>query len=133
VCVWLYVFFKLFLIGCVFKCTSNGIQYHQIEGSGPCIKILEMFFSGFPSIVGLQYFPHLTKLVIVGQTLDCMQNLEYCPELKELWICETKLKVGKSYATKHDVFVGFFIVGLMNNRLLLTTSRKSVVWRKIRD
>ncbi|CAK8686447.1 unnamed protein product [Clavelina lepadiformis] len=73
-------------------CVSNGIQYSQLEGNGPCIKQIEMFFSGFPHMVGLHHFPHLTSLVVVGQTLEQIRGLQHCPELRELWLCECNLK-----------------------------------------
>ena len=44
-------------------------------------------------MVGLQCFPNLTVLVIVGQSIDTIQGVEFCKELKELWICECNLKV----------------------------------------
>nr|XP_002121920.1 leucine-rich repeat-containing protein 9-like [Ciona intestinalis] len=72
-------------------CISNGIQYSQLEGNGPNVKELEMFFSGYPYMVGLQHFVHLTTLVIVGQSIKLIQNLHHCPELRELWACECEL------------------------------------------
>ncbi|XP_039271513.2 leucine-rich repeat-containing protein 9-like [Styela clava] len=73
-------------------CVSNGFQYSQLASNGTSIKKLEMFFSGFPRIVGLVHFPHLTSLIIVGQTISKIENLEHCPELRELWIAECQLK-----------------------------------------
>lgn len=49
-----------------------------------------MFFSGFPRIVGLNYFPYLQYLCIVDQNITKIENL-CCPLLKELWISETKV------------------------------------------
>ena len=44
-------------------------------------------------MVGLQHFPNLTTLVIVGQTIENIQGVEFCPDLKELWVCECNLQV----------------------------------------
>lgn len=75
------------------QCTTNGIQYAQLEGNGPAIKLLEMFFSGYPHMVGLDNFPNLTVLIIVGQAIEKIQGVQSCKGLKELWICECNLKV----------------------------------------
>uniref|UniRef100_A0A8C2F5S7 Leucine rich repeat containing 9 n=1 Tax=Cyprinus carpio TaxID=7962 RepID=A0A8C2F5S7_CYPCA len=73
------------------QCVSNGLCYEKVcqEGSGE--MVLEMFFSGFPRMVGLSLFPRLSSLTIVGQSISSIQGLEYCPLLKELWVVECKL------------------------------------------
>ena len=76
-----------------FQCTCNGLSYSQIENDGPATKTLEMFFSGYPNMAGLNHFVHLNTLVLIGQPIDKIENLHYCAELKELWICECRLKV----------------------------------------
>lgn len=76
------------------QCVSNGLCYEKVcqeEGSGE--MVLEMFFSGFPRMVGLSLFPRLSSLTIVGQSISSIQGLEYCPLLKELWVVECKLNV----------------------------------------
>ncbi|XP_050982867.1 leucine-rich repeat-containing protein 9 [Labeo rohita] len=72
-------------------CVSNGLCHEKVcqEGSGE--MVLEMFFSGFPRMVGLSLFPRLSSLTIVGQSISSIQGLEYCPLLKELWVVECKL------------------------------------------
>ncbi|KAG8453463.1 hypothetical protein GDO86_000189 [Hymenochirus boettgeri] len=50
-----------------------------------------MFFSGYPKMVGLSFFPNLTQLILVGQNIQCIFGLESCPLLKELWIVECHL------------------------------------------
>ncbi|KAM4663517.1 LOW QUALITY PROTEIN: leucine-rich repeat-containing protein 9 [Discoglossus pictus] len=50
-----------------------------------------MFFSGYPRMVGLSYFPNLTVLMLVGQNIQSIANLESCPLLRELWITECRL------------------------------------------
>uniref|UniRef100_H2YGI6 Dynein assembly factor 1, axonemal homolog n=1 Tax=Ciona savignyi TaxID=51511 RepID=H2YGI6_CIOSA len=72
-------------------CISNGIQYSQLEGNGPNVKEIEMFFSGYPYMAGLKHFVHLTTLVLVGQSITLIQNLHHCLELRELWVCECEL------------------------------------------
>ena len=52
---------------------------------------LEMFFFGFPRIVGMKHFPRLTKLCIVNQKITSMKGIESCKSLQELWICEGQL------------------------------------------
>ena len=53
-----------------------------------------MFFSGFPEIVGMSYFPNLVALCIVGQdTLEKIEGLESLVHLEELWICEANVQV----------------------------------------
>ncbi|XP_067277190.1 leucine-rich repeat-containing protein 9 isoform X1 [Pseudorasbora parva] len=72
-------------------CVSNGLCHEKVcqEGSGE--MVLEMFFSGFPRMVGLSLFPRLSRLTIVGQSISSIQSLEYCPLLGELWVVECKL------------------------------------------
>ncbi|XP_015679300.1 leucine-rich repeat-containing protein 9 [Protobothrops mucrosquamatus] len=69
-------------------CTSNGLAYERLEQEGPSTQSLEMFFSGYPRIVGLSHFPSLTKLTLVRQHIQWISDLENCPFLKELWIAE---------------------------------------------
>ncbi|XP_039175437.1 leucine-rich repeat-containing protein 9 isoform X3 [Crotalus tigris] len=69
-------------------CTSNGLAYERLEQEGPSTQNLEMFFSGYPRIVGLSHFPSLTKLTLVRQHIQWISDLENCPFLKELWIAE---------------------------------------------
>ena len=54
---------------------------------------LEMFFTGFPTISGLQHFPNLRKLVIMHQGITRIKGLESLILLEELWLCECKIKV----------------------------------------
>lgn len=57
------------------------------------IYTLEVFFSGFPHMVGLSFFPNLRHLTIVGQELTKIEALEGCPLLEELWVAECRLTV----------------------------------------
>ncbi|KAK7148433.1 hypothetical protein R3I93_012688 [Phoxinus phoxinus] len=72
-------------------CVSNGLCHERVcqEGSGE--TVLEMFFFGFPRMVGLSLFPRLSRLTIVGQSISSIQDLEFCPLLRELWVVECKL------------------------------------------
>ncbi|XP_057198998.1 leucine-rich repeat-containing protein 9 isoform X1 [Triplophysa rosa] len=72
-------------------CVSNGVSYEEVSQEGSKIVDLEMFFSGFPRMVGLSLFPRLSRLTIVGQTISVIQGLEYCPLLKALWVVECRL------------------------------------------
>ena len=75
------------------QCISNGINYEKLveEGCGGKVQELEMFFFGYPRIVGMNYFPNLTKLCIVNQKINSMKGVEGCMHLEELWICEGQL------------------------------------------
>ena len=44
-------------------------------------------------MVGLQSFPNLQVLCIVGQVINRIEGLECCSKLKELWIAECQLQV----------------------------------------
>ncbi|KAG8561130.1 hypothetical protein GDO81_015257 [Engystomops pustulosus] len=72
-------------------CMCNGLNYDKIRKDGPETNTLEMFFSGYPRMVGLSYFPNLTNLTIVGQSIETICNLESCPLLEELWITECRI------------------------------------------
>ena len=54
---------------------------------------LEIFFFGYPRIVGLHHFPVLRCLRIVNQKIKSMKGLQCCHSLKELWICEGDIEV----------------------------------------
>lgn len=75
------------------QCISNGINYEKLveEGCGGKVLELEMFFFGYPRIVGMEYFPNITKLTIVNQKISSMKGIEACMSLEELWICEGQL------------------------------------------
>ncbi|KAM4853660.1 leucine-rich repeat-containing protein 9 isoform 3-T5 [Thomomys bottae] len=69
-------------------CFCNGLSYEMIGKEGSDTSKLEMFFSGYPCIVGLTLFPNLTSLTIVAQDIKEISGLETCSRLKELWIAE---------------------------------------------
>ncbi|XP_060030856.1 leucine-rich repeat-containing protein 9 isoform X2 [Erinaceus europaeus] len=73
-------------------CLCNGLCYEIVGQEGPDISKLEMFFSGYPCIVGLTLFPNLTSLTIVAQEIKEISGLETCLQLKELWIAECCLQ-----------------------------------------
>uniref|UniRef100_A0A3Q3GI00 Leucine rich repeat containing 9 n=1 Tax=Labrus bergylta TaxID=56723 RepID=A0A3Q3GI00_9LABR len=50
-----------------------------------------MFFSGFPRMVGLNLFPRLCQLTIVGQSINHIDGLECCTLLQELWVVQCNL------------------------------------------
>ncbi|XP_031746458.1 leucine-rich repeat-containing protein 9 isoform X3 [Xenopus tropicalis] len=72
-------------------CACNGLSFEKIRQDGPATTTLEMFFSGYPKMAGLSYFPNLTQLILVGQNIHCIAGLESCHFLKELWITECHL------------------------------------------
>lgn len=78
------------------QCVCNGVSYEKINQEGKAVTALEMFFSGFPCMVGLSRFPGLINLTIVGQNIQRIQGLEECPQLKELWVAECQLSVSHS-------------------------------------
>lgn len=79
---------------CLFpQCVSNGLCHERVCQEGSVETVLEMFFSGFPRMVGLSLFPRLSTLTIVGQSISSIQDLEFCPLLRELWVVECKLAV----------------------------------------
>uniref|UniRef100_I3MWT2 Leucine rich repeat containing 9 n=1 Tax=Ictidomys tridecemlineatus TaxID=43179 RepID=I3MWT2_ICTTR len=69
-------------------CLCNGLSYEIVGKEGSNASKLEMFFSGYPRIVGLSLFPNLTSLTIVAQDIKEISGLETCILLKELWIAE---------------------------------------------
>ncbi|XP_076014640.1 leucine-rich repeat-containing protein 9 [Genypterus blacodes] len=72
-------------------CVANGVSYENIAHDGLNISSLEVFFSGFPRMVGLSYFPRLCQLTIVGQNVSFIEGLEFCPLLQELWVVQCQL------------------------------------------
>ncbi|KAM4013887.1 leucine-rich repeat-containing protein 9 isoform 2-T5 [Anomaloglossus baeobatrachus] len=72
-------------------CMCNGVNYDKIRQDGPATKTLEMFFSGYPKMLGLSYFPNLTNLTIVRQSIESICGLGSCPLLEELWITECQI------------------------------------------
>uniref|UniRef100_A0A8C5N450 Leucine rich repeat containing 9 n=1 Tax=Leptobrachium leishanense TaxID=445787 RepID=A0A8C5N450_9ANUR len=72
-------------------CMCNGLSFENVKEEGPETKTLEMFFSGYPVMLGLSYFPNLTQLVLVGQTIQRIDGLESCQCLLDLWIAECHL------------------------------------------
>ncbi|KAG7511180.1 leucine-rich repeat-containing 9 isoform X1 [Solea senegalensis] len=72
-------------------CLVNGVSYEKLAQEGGNISSLEIFFSGFPRMVGLSFFPRLCQLTIVGQSIKHMEGLECCPLLSELWVVQCQL------------------------------------------
>ena len=77
-----------------FQCTINGVKFDKLQkGSGKNVTKLEMFFSGFPKIIGMEYFPNLLSLTLMGQQIAVLENLDCLPNLTELFVSESKLPV----------------------------------------
>ena len=87
----------------------------MIGQEGSDTSKLEMFFSGYPRIVGLSLFPNLTSLTIVAQDIKEISGLETCLQLKELWIAECFIEVSLNI-TLREVFVLSYL-SLENNSL----------------
>ncbi|XP_036887666.1 leucine-rich repeat-containing protein 9 [Sturnira hondurensis] len=76
-------------------CLCNGLSYEMVVQEGSNTSKLEMFFSGYPHMVGLSLFPNLTSLTIIAQDIKEISGLETCLQLRELWIAECCLeKIG---------------------------------------
>ncbi|XP_037394804.1 leucine-rich repeat-containing protein 9 [Pygocentrus nattereri] len=73
-------------------CVCNGVCFERVSQEGSGITALEMFFSGFPRMVGFFLFPRLSRLTIMGQSITKIQSLDSCPSLTELWVAECQLK-----------------------------------------
>ena len=86
----------------------------MIGQEGSDTSKLEMFFSGYPRIVGLSLFPNLTSLTIVAQDIKEISGLETCLQLKELWIAECCIEVSINI-TLHEVFVLNYLASLNNS------------------
>ncbi|XP_035529277.1 leucine-rich repeat-containing protein 9 [Morone saxatilis] len=72
-------------------CLANGVSYEKIAQEGNNISSLEIFFSGFPRMVGLSFFPRLCQLTVVSQNIKHIEALECCPLLQELWVVQCHL------------------------------------------
>uniref|UniRef100_A0A8C7HM58 Leucine rich repeat containing 9 n=1 Tax=Oncorhynchus kisutch TaxID=8019 RepID=A0A8C7HM58_ONCKI len=72
-------------------CIANGVSYEKIPQEGSSITALEVFFSGYPRMVGLSLFPKLCQLTLVGQSISHIKGLESCPLLREFWVVECQL------------------------------------------
>uniref|UniRef100_A0A7N8YRZ6 Leucine rich repeat containing 9 n=1 Tax=Mastacembelus armatus TaxID=205130 RepID=A0A7N8YRZ6_9TELE len=72
-------------------CLVNGVSYERIAHERSSLSSLEIFFSGFPRMVGLSFFPRLCQLTIVGQDIKHIEGLECCPLLRELWVVQCHL------------------------------------------
>uniref|UniRef100_A0A8C7HM05 Leucine rich repeat containing 9 n=1 Tax=Oncorhynchus kisutch TaxID=8019 RepID=A0A8C7HM05_ONCKI len=76
---------------CNIPCIANGVSYEKIPQEGSSITALEVFFSGYPRMVGLSLFPKLCQLTLVGQSISHIKGLESCPLLREFWVVECQL------------------------------------------
>ena len=74
------------------------------------MELLEIFFSGYPRMIGLNYFTHLKKLIIMNQQLQKIDGLMPLTKLTELWLCECDLKVGGCSPEKRGMDMKFFLI-----------------------
>ena len=66
------------------------------KGAGKNAASLEIFFSGFPKIIGMENFPDLQNLTLMGQQITTLENLDCLPNLTELCVSESKITVSTS-------------------------------------
>ncbi|XP_027698721.1 leucine-rich repeat-containing protein 9 [Vombatus ursinus] len=110
-------------------CTCNGLCFESIHQEGPETFKLEMFFSGYPCIVGLASFPNLTSLTVVAQNISKISGLESCLLLKELWIAEchiTKIEGLQECKNLEKLFLYYNKITKIENLELLT--KLEVIW-----
>ena len=91
------------------QCLNNGIAYKKIQTEGPEARTLEMFFSGFPRLIGMHHFPNLTTLTVIGQLVSKMEGLASLPLLEELWIAECQITVSFLVSSSFTVLLLRFI------------------------
>lgn len=73
-------------------CLNNGITYSKLAAEGRTVEVLEMFFSGFPRLIGMQHFPNIHTLTIIGQSISQINGLYMLTKLKELWVAECQIQ-----------------------------------------
>lgn len=93
------------------QCLCNGLSYEMVGQEGSDTSKLEMFFSGYPRIVGLSLFPNLTSLTVVAQDIKEISGLETCLQLKELWIAECCIEVSLNITIYEVFYAEFFGLG----------------------
>ncbi|KAM6360335.1 LOW QUALITY PROTEIN: leucine-rich repeat-containing protein 9 [Alca torda] len=81
---------KRIIVAFHFQYTCNGLSYENIDQEGLKTTALEVFFSGYPRIVNMKYFPNITTVILIGQSIENISHLGYFL-LKELWIAECSL------------------------------------------
>ncbi|XP_036136483.1 leucine-rich repeat-containing protein 9 [Molossus molossus] len=110
-------------------CLCNGLSYEIVGQEGSDASKLEMFFSGYPHIVGLSLFPNLTSLTIIAQDIKEISGLETCLQLKELWIAECCLeKIGGLQECRHLEKLYLFYNKISKIENLEKLSRLKVLW-----
>lgn len=73
-------------------CLNNGICHAKISQEGQDVEVLEMFFSGFPRLIGLHHFPNMHTLTVIGQSVYALNGLTSLSRLKELWVAECNIQ-----------------------------------------
>ncbi|KAK6182003.1 hypothetical protein SNE40_009776 [Patella caerulea] len=74
-------------------CVNNGINFNRVFNDDQSLEVLEMFFSGFPQMIGLNHFPNLRTLTIIGQSIQRIEGLTNLRNLQQLWLCECEITV----------------------------------------
>ncbi|ESO85655.1 hypothetical protein LOTGIDRAFT_210857 [Lottia gigantea] len=111
-------------------CANNGLNFNKLEnGEGESLGVFEMFFSGYPQLIGLKYFPNLHTLTVIGQTVDKIQGLNSLSKLKELWLCECEIKKIENLShlkTLHKLYLYSNKINKIEN--LSTLTQLEVLW-----
>ena len=83
-------------------CDANGISLEElIEDGNENITGLEMFLSNFPNIVCLNLFPYLRKLNLTYQDIRVIENLDGCPLIEEMWLCNNAIERIQNISNLH--------------------------------
>ncbi|EMP30661.1 Leucine-rich repeat-containing protein 9 [Chelonia mydas] len=88
-----------------------------------------MFFSGYPMIAGMFRTPNLTTLTLVGQSIQKISDLEYCPLLKNLWIaecCLTKIDGLQHCTNLEKLYLYYNEISTIEN--LETLMKLEIIW-----
>ncbi|XP_052769048.1 leucine-rich repeat-containing protein 9-like isoform X3 [Mya arenaria] len=119
-------------------CVNNGVKYAKILTASDetnRVHLLEIFFAGYPKMVGLNMFPNLRTLVIINQaSLSRIEGLSHCPKLSELWICECDIsKIEQMQHVKHlkKLYLYSNKIGVIENLDALT--ELEVLWLNHND
>ncbi|KAM7323321.1 hypothetical protein ACRRTK_017427 [Alexandromys fortis] len=108
-------------------CLCNGLSYEMVGQEGSDTSKLEMFFSGYPRIVGLSLFPNLSSLTIVAQDIREISGLETCLQLKELWIAECYIEGLETLKNLNDLNLAGNLISSIGTYCFLWNLDESVL------
>ncbi|KAM6274493.1 LOW QUALITY PROTEIN: leucine-rich repeat-containing protein 9 [Porphyrio hochstetteri] len=64
------------------------VSYENVDQEGLKTRALEMFWDNLRKTAGIKYFPNTTTVILIGQSIGRISDLEYCLLLRDLWIAE---------------------------------------------